>query len=484
MGNPTGFIYNQRKNSYKISEKDRINNFDEFHEALREEERLLQASRCMDCGVPFCQAGLDIGGTTIGCPLNNLIPEWNDLLYKGNYKEAYLRLIKTNNFPEFTSRVCPALCEKACTLGESYEAVSTRENELSIIEKAYAMGYAAPKPPKSRTDKRIAIVGSGPSGLAAADQLNKRGHNVTVYERSENIGGLLVNGIPNMKLDKGIVKRKLDVLAEEGINFISKINVGKDISVSTLQKNYDAVILAIGATKPRDIKVKGRNGTDIFFAVDFLTDINNLLQAEHLDTVKHIQKKKINNKKVVIIGGGDTRNDCVATSVRLGAKAIVQLEMLEKPPIERAESNPWPQWPKVLKTDYGQEEAIYKYGKDPRIFSTTVDEFIRDDKGKLTGAKTIKVSRDNNGSFVNLKDTEKIINCDIALIAAGFLGPEEYLLTSAKINMPSKDFQTNKGNIFMTGDARTGQSIVVKAISDGRKVASIVDEKLMGYTNL
>ena len=342
------------------------------------------------------------------------------------------------------------------------------------------MGYAAAKPPKSRTDKKIAIVGSGPSGLAAADQLNKRGHNVTVYERSENIGGLLTNGIPNMKLDKGIVKRKLDVLSEEGINFISKMNVGKDISFSTLQKNYDAVILAIGATKPRDIEVKGRNGTDILFAVDFLTDINNLLQTGKLNTENNI----INNKNVVIIGGGDTGNDCVATSVRLGAKSIVQLEMLEKPPIKRAESNPWPQWPKIFKTDYGQEEAIYKYGKDPRVFSTTVYEFVRDEKGDLTGINTVKVARDRKGHFMNMKGTEKLIDCDIVIIAAGFLGPEEYLLKSAKINMPSKDFETNKGNIFITGDARTGQSIVVKAISDGRKAASLVDEKLMGYTNL
>ena len=475
MGNPTGFINIKRKDSYSIPPKDRIKNFDEFHETLPEEERLQQASRCMDCGVPFCQSGMTLGGMTSGCPLNNLIPEWNDSLYKGNYEEAYKRLIKTNNFPEFTSRVCPALCEKSCTLGENDTPVASKENALTIIEKAYELGLACAKPPKIRNNINVAIIGSGPSGLAAADELNKSGYNVTVYDRNKRLGGLLMNGIPNMKLDKNVITRKIDILKEEGINFVTNANVGKDVKLKTLLSKYDKVILAIGSTKPRDINVKGRKGKDIYFAVDFLTDVND----KYLDNTLDLKKNMVNNKSVVIIGGGDTGNDCVGTCIRLGAKEVTQLEMLPKPPLERIESNPWPQWPKVFKTDYGQEEAIEVFGKDPRIFKTTVEEFIRNDSGDLTGIRTIKLDFDENHKLVKAPGTEKNILCDIVIISAGFIGPEEYLLKDGKIEIFKDHHATNNKKIYTTGDSRMGQSLVVKAIADGREVAHRIIEEII-----
>ncbi|MBK5253875.1 MAG: glutamate synthase subunit beta [Peptostreptococcaceae bacterium] len=476
MGKPTGFLEYERKNSTIIEPLDRINNFNEFHHTLPKEERLKQASRCMDCGVPFCQSGMTLGGMTSGCPLNNLIPEWNDMLYKGNLKEAYLRLIMTNNFPEFTARVCPALCEAACTLGLNNDSVSSKENALSIIESAYENGLAKATPPKNRTDKKIAIIGSGPSGLAAADQLNKRGHNITVFERSNRLGGLLMNGIPNMKLDKNIVNRKLKVMEAEGITFVTSVNVGKSKkSINTLS-DYDAVILACGATKPRDINVLGREGESIYFAVDFLTDVTDKLISGNLDTKNNI----IKDKNVIIIGGGDTGNDCVGTSIRLGAKSIVQLEMMPRPPEKRCGDNPWPEWPKVLKTDYGQEEAIAVWGSDPRVFNTTVKEFLRNDQSVLTGVKTVRL----DSNMKPLEDSEIVLDANVVLIAAGFLGPEEYLLRTLDIKISKDDYSTNISNIYATGDMRIGQSIVVKAIDEGRKVATIVDKNLMGYTNL
>jgi len=472
MGNPTGFIKIKRKDSYSIPPKDRIKNFDEFHETLPEDERLEQASRCMDCGVPFCQSGMTLNGMTSGCPLNNLIPEWNDMLYKGNYEEAYKRLIKTNNFPEFTSRVCPALCEKSCTLGENDTPVSSKENALSIIEKAYEIGLANAKPPKNRNNIKIAIVGSGPTGLAAADELNKAGFTVTVYERNKRLGGLLMNGIPNMKLDKKIIDRKIDVLKEEGISFVANVDIGTDIKTKTLLAKYDKVVLALGSTKPRDLNVTGRKGKDIYFAVDFLTGITD----KYLDNLLDLKKNIIKNKTVVVIGGGDTGNDCVGTCIRLGANNVIQLEMLPKPPDERAEDNPWPQWPKVFKTDYGQEEALEIYGKDPRVFNTTIEEFIRDVDNNLTAIKTIKVGFDENNKMLKVPSSEETIQCDIAIIAAGFVGPEEYLLKDGKIKINKDDYITNNKNIFAAGDCRFGQSLVVKAIADGRNIAKKIIE--------
>ena len=342
MGKPTGFLDYERVEATAVSPKERIKNFNEFHTPLSEDEQRKQSSRCMDCGVPFCQSGMTIKGMTSGCPLNNLIPEWNDLLYTGNWEQAYHRLHKTSNFPEFTSRVCPALCEKACTCGLNGKAVCTKENEMAIIEHAYAKGYAKANPPKVRTKKRIAVVGSGPAGLAVADQLNQRGHSVTVYERADRIGGLLRYGIPNMKLEKHIIDRKLDIMKEEGIEFVTNANVGENIKAKKLMADYDAVVLACGAANPRDINAPGRDANGIYFAVDFLTATTKSLLDSGLKDGRYISAK---DKNVIVIGGGDTGNDCVGTCIRHGCKSVTQLEMMPKAPDERAENNPWPQWP-------------------------------------------------------------------------------------------------------------------------------------------
>ena len=344
MGKPTGFMEYKREVPKDIAPKDRIRNFNEFHEHLSMEKQQLQGARCMECGVPFCQSGMTLRGMTSGCPLHNLVPEWNDLVYTGNWEQAYKRLVKTNNFPEFTSRVCPALCEAACTCGLNGEPVATRENEYAIIEYAYARGYGVPKPPKIRTGKTVAVVGSGPSGLAAADQLNKRGHSVTVFERSDRIGGLLMYGIPNMKLEKHIVERKVNVMEKEGVTFVTGADVGREVKAEKLLKDFDRVILACGASSPRDINVPGRDAKGIYFAVDFLkANTKSLLDSAFQDG-NFVNTKE---KNVVIIGGGDTGNDCVGTSIRHGCKSVTQIEMMPKAPDERAEDNPWPQWPKV-----------------------------------------------------------------------------------------------------------------------------------------
>ena len=355
MGKPTGFMDYKREDAPAFSVKERIKNYDEFHTPLSKAEQSKQGARCMECGVPFCQSGMMIGNAYSGCPLNNLIPEWNDLIFKNAWEQAYHRLKLTNNFPEFTSRVCPALCEKACTCGANGDAVTVKANEYGIIENAYIEGFAAPQPPKVRTGKKIAVIGSGPSGLAAADQLNRRGHSVTVFERSDRIGGLLMYGIPNMKLEKHVIDRKVDVMKAEGVEFRTNVNVGKDVKAEQLLKEYDRVILACGASNPRDIKVPGRDANGIYFAVDFLKSTTKSLLDNGLTDGTYISAK---GKNVMVIGGGDTGNDCVGTSIRHGAKSVLQLEMMPKLPDERTEDNPWPQWPRVCKTDYGQEEAI------------------------------------------------------------------------------------------------------------------------------
>lgn len=388
MGKATGFMEYDREVSPAVEPKNRIKNFNEFHAPLSEAKQRQQGARCMDCGVPFCQSGMMLKGMAAGCPLNNLIPEWNDLVYMGSWKQAYNRLHKTSSFPEFTSRVCPALCEAACTCGLNGSPVSVKENERAIIEKAYAQGWAAPQPPKIRTGKNVAVIGSGPSGLAAADQLNRRGHNVTVYERADRVGGLLMYGIPNMKLEKHIINRKIDVMKAEGVEFVTDADVGKDIKASKLMKEYDSVILACGAANPRDINVPGRDAKGIYFAVDFLKSTTKSLLDSNLEDGRFISAK---DKNVVIIGGGDTGNDCVGTSIRHGCKSVVQLEMMPKLPDSRAENNPWPQWPRICKTDYGQEEAIAVFGKDPRLYQTTVKEFIKDKSGNLKKIKCVKL---------------------------------------------------------------------------------------------
>ena len=494
MGKPTGFMEYERKNSETIKPEARIKNFNEFHVALPLEEQRLQGARCMECGVPFCQAGMMLGGMASGCPLHNLVPEWNDLVYRGNMEEAYHRLKKTNSFPEFTSRVCPALCENACTCGLHGDAVASKENEHAIIENAYEKGYAKANPPKVRTGKKVAVIGSGPSGLAVADQLNHRGHSVTVFERSDRIGGLLMYGIPNMKLDKSVVDRKVNIMKEEGIEFVTNADVGGNYKAAEILKNYDRVVLACGSSNPRDIKVPGRDAKGIYFAVDFLkATTKSLLDSEFADK-KFIP---VEGKHVVVIGGGDTGNDCVGTSIRLGAASVTQLEMMPKLPDSRAENNPWPQWPRICKTDYGQEEAIAVFGHDPRIYKTTVTEFIKDKSGNVKKAKIVsleskKDEKTGRMMMVPVEGTEKEIKADLVLIAAGFLGSQEYVTKAFGVEVNERTnvktqpgrYQTNVTNVFTAGDMHRCQSLVVWAIREGREAAREIDESLMGYTNL
>ena len=494
MGKATGFLEYTRVETTAKEPLERIKDFNEFHIPLSEEQRCEQAARCMDCGVPFCQNGKMLCGMISGCPLNNLIPEWNDLLYHGQREQALSRLLMTNNFPEFTSRVCPALCEKACTCGLDSSPVTVRENERSIIEYGFENGLMEPQIPKVRSGKRVAVIGSGPSGLAAADTLNKRGHSVTVYERSDRIGGLLMYGIPNMKLEKHIIERRTELMAAEGVNFITNANVGADVSADEIMKNFDAVILACGSSNPRDIKADGREAEGIYFAVDFLKATTKSLLDSNLTDGKAISAK---DKNVVIIGGGDTGNDCVGTAVRHGCKSVTQLEMMPKLPDERAESNPWPQWPRVCKTDYGQEEAIAVFGHDPRIYTTTVKEFIKDDKGALTAVKTVKlefVTDEKSGRKVpkEIEGSEEILPCELCLIAAGFLGCQSYVAEAfgaeldrrTNIKTETGSHATNIPKVFTAGDMHIGQSLVVRAIREGRDAAAETDKYLMGYTNL
>lgn len=493
MGKPTGFMEYNREEARAYSELERIKNFNEFHEPLSREEQRKQGARCMECGVPFCQSGMMLGGMISGCPLNNLIPEWNDLVYRGAYEQAYRRLRETNNFPEFTSRVCPALCEKACTCSANGDAVTVRNNEYAIVENAYSEGFARANPPKVRTGKKIAVIGSGPSGLAAADQLNQRGHSVTVFERSDRVGGLLMYGIPNMKLEKRVIDRRIELMKQEGIEFKTSVNVGKDISYKELKESFDRIILACGASNPRDIKVDGRDANGVFFAVDFLKSTTKALLDNGLED-GFINAK---DKNVLVIGGGDTGNDCVGTAIRHGAKSVLQLEMMPKPPETRAQNNPWPQWPRVLKTDYGQEEAIAVFGKDPRVYQTTVESFIKDKDGNLKGAVLVKLKpeRDEKTGRLMMKEiegSEYEVKIELALIAAGFLGSESYVTDEFKVNTDGRtnvigennSHRTNVENVFTAGDMYSGQSLVVRAIRDGRDCAREVDESLMGYSNL
>ena len=401
MGKPTGFLEYERKTSASEEPRERIKHFNEFHEHLPMEEQQKQGARCMECGVPFCQSGMTIAGMTSGCPLHNLVPEWNDLVYTGNWERAYNRLKKTNNFPEFTARVCPALCENACTCSLDGDAVATKENEYAIIENAYQTGLAAAKPPKVRTNKTIAVIGSGPAGLAAADQLNKRGHNVTVFERNDRVGGLLMYGIPNMKLEKHIIERKIKVMEEEGVKFVTNT----DIKSKKHVQGFDRIVLACGASNPRDIQVPGRDAKGIYFAVDFLKGVTKSLLDSDLTDNAYISAK---GRHVVIIGGGDTGNDCVATAIRLGAKSVTQVEMMPKAPDVRSVDNPWPEWPKVCKTDYGQEEAVAVFGRDPRIYESTVKEFLKDKNGSLCGVKIVKLKweKDAETGRVVMKEIE------------------------------------------------------------------------------
>ncbi|MDE6519801.1 MAG: glutamate synthase subunit beta [Ruminococcus sp.] len=494
MGKPTGFLDFERNENTSCQPLERIKNYNEFHQPLSEEQRKIQAARCMDCGVPFCQNGKMLKGMISGCPLNNLIPEWNDLLYHNHKEQALQRLLMTNNFPEFTSRVCPALCEKACTCGLNGDPVTVKENENAIIEYGFSSGLIKPEIPKVRSGKHIAVIGSGPAGLAAADTLNKRGHSVTVYEREDRIGGLLMYGIPNMKLEKSVINRRVEIMKAEGVEFITNADIGNNIPAEDIMKKSDAVILACGSSNPRNINAGGRDAEGIYFAVDFLKSTTKSLLNSALADDSYISAE---GKNVVVIGGGDTGNDCVGTCVRHGCASVVQLEMMSKLPDERAENNPWPEYPRVCKTDYGQEEAIAVFGSDPRRYCTTVKEFIKGEDNKLTAVKIVKlefVKDTDTGRMIpkEIDGSEEIIPCELCLIAAGFIGTQSYIAEAFGVELNSRTnvnteigrFSTNVEKVFTAGDMHIGQSLVVRAIREGRDAAKETDIYLMGYTNL
>lgn len=490
MGKPTGFLEFDRKEAVHKEPLERIRDFQEFKKPLSLKEQQKQGARCMECGVPFCQSGMMIAGMASGCPLHNLVPETNDLVYRGKWKQAYDRLAKTHSFPEFTSRVCPALCEAACTCNVNGEPVATKENERAIIEKAWEEGWVTPQKIPVRTGKKVAVIGSGPSGLAAAQELNRRGHEVTVFERRDRIGGLLRYGIPNMKLDKSVIDRRVKLMEVEGVVFRTGVDVGKDRKASQIRKDFDRVVLACGASNPRDISVPGREAGNIYFAVDFLTSVTKSLLDSNFEDKQYISPK---GKDVLVIGGGDTGNDCVGTAIRLGAKSVTQLEMMPEPPKERTLQNPWPEWPRVLKTDYGQEEAIAVFGKDPRIYQTTVTEFFKDEKGNVKKAKIVKLApkkdeKTGRMNMVPVEGTEEERPAQLVLIAAGFLGSQKYVTDAfgtdlnPRTNVLTKpeEYETSVPGVFVAGDMHRGQSLVVWAIAEGRKAAEAVDRSLMG----
>jgi glutamate synthase (NADPH/NADH) small chain len=491
MGKPTGFIEFEREIPADRDPLERVKDWKEFHLHLPEDRLKNQGARCMDCGIPFCHSGTMISGMASGCPINNIIPEWNDLVFRGLWKEALDRLHKTNNFPEFTGRVCPAPCEGSCVLGIHEPPVTIKNIEVSIIDKGWEEGWVKPDLPDQRTGKKVAIIGSGPAGLSAAAQLNKAGHTVTVFERADRPGGLLMYGIPNMKLDKNeVVLRRVKLLEDSGVIFKCNVNVGTDITAEQLLKDFDAVVICTGATKPRDLPIPGRELKGIHFAMDFLTANTKAV----LDpSGKYITAE---GKDVVIIGGGDTGTDCVGTSVRHGCTTVTQLEIMAKPPLTRAANNPWPEWPKTYKMDYGQEEAAAKFGDDPRVYLTTATHFEGDADGNVKAVHVVNVEwkKDEKGNFgpQKIPGTEKVLPAQLVLLAMGFLGPEQPLLDALNIERDQRSnvkaehekYTTSIPGVFAAGDCRRGQSLVVWAFNEGRGAARECDRFLMGETAL
>ncbi len=493
MGKPTGFMEFKRELPVDRDPALRILDWKEFHDHMPDDDLRKQGARCMDCGVPFCHTGGLMANMASGCPINNLIPEWNDLVFRGQWREALDRLHATNNFPEFTGRVCPAPCEGACVLSITSPAVTIKNIECAIIDKGFAEDWVKPNPPKTRTGKKVAVIGSGPAGLACAAQLNSAGHTVTVYERADRIGGLLMYGIPNMKLEKWIVQRRVDLMAAEGVKFVTNCAVGKDIDAVHLREENDAIAMCVGATKPRDLTIPGRDLKGVYFAMEFLHGNTKSLLDSDLQDGKCLSAK---GKKVIVIGGGDTGTDCIGTSMRQGCSSLVNFEIVPRPPDDRAASNPWPQWPRVFRVDYGHAEAAAKFGQDPRTFAIDTVRFNGDANGNLKSLTAVKVdwSKPVKGSalFSRVEGSEVEFECDMVFLALGFLGPEQILAEQLGVETdPRSNFKADYGRydtsipgVFAAGDCRRGQSLIVWAINEGREAARECDRYLMGSTQL